>query len=305
MRLEAFNQSPAVSNYAGPLARNTNSANSPTALPSKEKPSASAADQVSLSDAGRALAQQGQQALDAGEKILGDLTRQTLTSLGISSKADALGAKIEFDSFTYSAKSTTSFSATRSLYQAENGQRQESASLQFRSEQQTEITGRGRITTADGRTFEFESQLQVANSREFSQSIASNDSQASAGQSSEPNSAQNIAALRGPAAQFAKNSALFSVIDDILNQIQAGKLGAKLDDTALAENTAGTAPKATTPQGIAVGEPNPNASSGLKPSPNKVLNLDQLQDGAARIARQLAQFDVQPSRAEAQFATAA
>ncbi len=234
-------------------------------------------DKVSLSNAGRALAQQAQQAGVAGEKILGDLTRQTLSSLGITSSADALGAKIEFDSFTYHAKSSTSLSASHSRYTDQNGSI-DSASLEFHSEQATEITGKGRITTADGRTFEFESQLQVHSKQDFT---LSEQSSSEAIGSEQDSNLQNIQALRGQHLRIADNSPLLSIIDDILQQIRDG-------------HGAAAAPTAQAPQGIAIGEPSPNSpnsanNAGAAPA-NDIFNLEQLNAGANKIAQQLKQL---------------
>lgn len=253
------------------------------------KPFAPSGSQVSLSDAGRTLSQQAQAAGQAGEKILGDLTRQTLSSLGITSAADALGAKIEFDSFSYSAKSSTSFAASYSRY-ADRGGVTENASIEFSSEQSTEVTGKGRITTADGRVFEFESQLQLQNKTDFSQS-ETRQAQAASANSESTSNAQNIAALRGPALQIAKNSPLLAAIEDILQQIRSngsnnsnGKSAAEIQTPAQ--------------QGIAVGEPNPNAQSfgdlgdlgDTSAITNDPFNLEQLSNGAAKIAQQLKQL---------------
>ncbi len=249
-------------------------------------------DKVSLSDAGRALAQQAQQAGEIGEKVLGDLTRQTLSSLGITSSADALGAKIEFDSFSYRARSSTSISATYSRYSDGQGS-SESSSLAFHSEQATEITGKGRITTADGRTFEFESQLQLLNKTDLN--LSSQSSQTGA---SEDSNLQNIQALRGQQLRIADNSPLFSIIDDILQQIRDGG----------AANAAGpaTAPPPP-PQGIAIGEPNPNAQADASAALDDIFNLSQLNAGANKIAQQLKQLQQisQPNFASPQLAVAA
>jgi hypothetical protein len=280
MRIDPYKLSANANNSALAGIPSSRNAASPALTDARDKlvkqvsPSGQSGNQVSISDAGRALSQLAQAAGEAGEKILSDLTRQTLSTLGITSAADALGAKIEFDSFSYSAKSTTSFAANYSRY-ADRGGITESAGLEFRSEQSTEVTGKGRITTTDGRVFEFESQLQVQNKTDFLQNETRQTQAGSVGNVSASN-AQNIAALRGPGLQIAKNSPLLAAIEDILQQIRSGQ-GAPSEEN-----------QTTPPQGIAIGEPNPNAAANSnKADP---FNLEQLSNSATKIAQQLKQL---------------
>lgn len=69
----------------------------------------------------------------------------------------AKGAKIEFDSFSLASQS--SFSALSLQQRDENGRISASA---FRLEEASQFTGRGTITTADGRSFEFEMDIRYS-----------------------------------------------------------------------------------------------------------------------------------------------
>lgn len=273
-------------------------------LQTAQQPVAAPSSQVAISDAGRNLAQQ---AGDASEKILGDLTRKSLSALGITSKDLAAGAKIEFDSLTYSATSSTSLSASRSLYQSGNARR-ESGSLQYHSEQSTQITGSGRITTADGRQFAFESALQVTSVLDVQRSVSSEASgDASNGESNGEDIFAQFPDLQFSAPPRANQGGgkddLLKIIDDILQQIRdnastdgaaniLGQIG-NLPGADAANQTEGKAAAATpsTNPGIAVGEPDPSRAGNA--SGARLLNLSQVQDAAARLAKQLEQFSEQ------------
>ncbi len=69
----------------------------------------------------------------------------------------AKGAKIEFDSFSLASQS--SFSALSLQQRDENGRISASA---FRLEEASQFIGRGTITTADGRSFEFEMDIRYS-----------------------------------------------------------------------------------------------------------------------------------------------
>lgn len=69
----------------------------------------------------------------------------------------AKGAKIEFDSFSLASQS--SFSALSLEQRDENGRISASA---FRLEEASQFIGRGTITTADGRSFEFEMDIRYS-----------------------------------------------------------------------------------------------------------------------------------------------
>jgi hypothetical protein len=105
-------------------------------------PSRNSVDQVNLSSSGLAL-QQADVAQEAG--LLGKLTRASLAN--VIPNAD--NAQISFDQLTYSDQRSVSF--------AQSG----NARL-FQSEQQTSLSGSGRITTADGQVFEFSAELEVS-----------------------------------------------------------------------------------------------------------------------------------------------
>lgn len=127
-------------------------------------------DQINLSSQGRAL-----QALDASGQdaetikaetdILSKLTRQSLTYL----VPDASSAKISFDHLSFSSSSNTSSSS--SFQQSSNGTR---ISNTFHSDQQASLIGSGHITTADGREFEFQAELDISSSTDISQLSQSN-----------------------------------------------------------------------------------------------------------------------------------
>lgn len=108
------------------------------------------ADQVTLSDQGKAAALDE---LTKDAAILGKLTRQSLSSL----TPDAGSAQITFDHLTYSKSSSFSLQ--------QNGN-----SGSFHSEQQQSISGTGHIKTADGREFEFSAELDVSQSLDVQQS---------------------------------------------------------------------------------------------------------------------------------------
>ncbi|MEN9868589.1 MAG: hypothetical protein RL748_4179 [Pseudomonadota bacterium] len=137
----------------------------------KNRSDAASADLVQLSGQGQAL-----QALDASgqdgqaeAEILSKLTRQSLTYL----VPDAQSAKISFDSLSFSSSSSTSFS------QISNGNGVASV---FHSEQKGSLVGHGLITTADGREFEFDAELDISSSTDISQVIQGGTNPASAGQ---------------------------------------------------------------------------------------------------------------------------
>ena len=118
-------------------------------------------DQIDISSQGRALqgleaSGQDAETIKAETEILSKLTRQSLTYL----TPDAASAKISFDHISFSSSSNTSFQ------QASNGN---SVSSVFHSDQQASLIGSGHITTADGREFEFEAELDISQSTDISQ----------------------------------------------------------------------------------------------------------------------------------------
>ncbi|WP_374353381.1 hypothetical protein [Chitinimonas sp.] len=116
-------------------------------------------DQDTVGAAGFGLAQQ----------LLSSFTGKALSLLGIVGKADADKVQISFDRLSYEASSaeSASFSSARSKGRDGSEQLQTSASL--RSEQRLGVAGHGTITTADGRKFEFDAQLQIDSSVELDQ----------------------------------------------------------------------------------------------------------------------------------------
>lgn len=282
MRIEPPQSGPAAKllpQFALPSAKGTDLANlSAPATPAK---AASSGDSLSLSDTGLDLARRGLQ--ESGE-IMADLTRGALSQLGITSKAEALGAKIEFDSLSFKTAQVTSISASRSFGFGSSGGAgayQQTANLSFRQEQQSAITAKGTITTADGRKFEFESELLVANKREL---------QIETSESGEADSAADLRNLLaqfqgGPGAggnAFQAQSPLFKMLDDVLNRLQQGQ------DLGLTELLQ-PASSGTPGQGIAVGEPNP----GRAPQAGNVFAdlqnsaLQQLRASADNLSRLL------------------
>lgn len=160
-----FSTPPGLSRLLGAL-RNPSDSNSGNQRITSPIPSTSltpfARDQVSLSPQGRALQQND---LRGQADVLSDLTRESLSIL----TPDAGSATISFDQLTYSNSSSVSFQR--------NGNR-----TQFLSEQQSSVTGTGRITTASGEEFEFTAELEVTQVLGVSQTSAANtNSQGNAG----------------------------------------------------------------------------------------------------------------------------
>lgn len=128
------------------LAGNGNASANAVANPSQ---AGSKTDQVSLSPRAQAL----QQADVAQESaLLGKLTRASLANF----IPNADKAQISFDQLTYSDQRSVSF--------AQSG----NASV-LQSEQQTSLSGTGRITTADGQVFEFSAELEVSQQTSIAQ----------------------------------------------------------------------------------------------------------------------------------------
>lgn len=139
-----FSTPPGLSRLLGAL-RNPSDTNSGNQRTTSPVPSTAltpfARDQVSLSPQGRALQQND---LRGQADVLSELTRESLSIL----TPDAGSATISFDQLTYSNSSSVSFQRS--------GNR-----TQFLSEQQSSVTGTGRITTASGEEFEFTAELEV------------------------------------------------------------------------------------------------------------------------------------------------
>ncbi len=132
---------------------------------------------VSLSDAGRALsAQQGAASnggtAEAGSsdfsqeaQLLSGVADKALAAMGIISVADEANTQVSFDALSYQVSSSTSASA--SVVQSQQGQQLTS---QYGQQQEAVLSGEGHIVTADGRSFEFQIQLQLDQSEQISQS---------------------------------------------------------------------------------------------------------------------------------------
>jgi hypothetical protein len=152
-----FSTPPGLSRLLGAL-RNPSDTNSGNQRTTSPIPSTSltpfARDQVSLSPQGRALQQND---LRGQADVLSELTRESLSIL----TPDAGSATISFDQLTYSNSSSVSFQRS--------GNR-----TQFLSEQQSSVTGTGRITTASGEEFEFTAELEVTQVLGVRQTTAAN-----------------------------------------------------------------------------------------------------------------------------------
>jgi hypothetical protein len=154
-------------------------------------------DQVSLSDAARALQAQGGtngsggSTDDAGgptgtsgtsalsptlspdftqeEQLLTSLADKSLAALGIISPADEAGTQVSFDALSYDVSSSASVSLQSQQAGTAGGTSSGAqASLQFGTAQEATLTGEGHIVTADGRDFTFQIELQVGESEQGS-----------------------------------------------------------------------------------------------------------------------------------------
>jgi hypothetical protein len=134
-------------------------------------------DPVSLSDAGRALSAQQSTAGSSGTvqagssdfsqeaQLLGGLADKALAAMGVISVADEANAKVSFDALSYQVSSSTSASVSASQSQ-QGGQ----VTAQYGQQQDAVFAGEGHIVTADGRSIEFQIQLQLDQSQQISQS---------------------------------------------------------------------------------------------------------------------------------------
>ena len=134
-------------------------------------------DPVSLSDAGRALAAQPATgsnggAVQAGSsdfsqeaQFLSGVADKALAAMGIISVADEANTQVSFDALSYQVSSSTS--ASGSVSQSPQGQQ---VTSQYGQQQDAVFAGEGHIVTADGRSFEFQIQLQLDQSEQISQS---------------------------------------------------------------------------------------------------------------------------------------
>jgi hypothetical protein len=127
-------------------------------------------DQVSLSNAARALqaqdanagsAQSGSPDMTQEEQLLTSLTDKSLAALGIVSASNESSTQVTFDSVSYnvSSSASTSQQTQQSGVQGQAGGGQ--SSTQFSNTQNATFTGEGHIVTADGQDFEFQIELQL------------------------------------------------------------------------------------------------------------------------------------------------
>lgn len=136
--------------------------------------------QVSLSDAARALAAfsgnganssgsstsssgsggtdgTGSSDFDQEAQYLGGVADASLVAMGIITPDQQAGTQITFDSLSYNVSSSTSAGISQ-----QNGQ----TIAQYGSEQQAQFVGQGHITTADGRTFDFQVEVDMDQSQQ-------------------------------------------------------------------------------------------------------------------------------------------
>lgn len=247
------------------------------------------ASQVSLSpQAVQKWQDDANHALDAGSDILQNLTRQTLSSLGITSQAEAMGARIEFDelhlkskttlSATFSSEGAPAAAPPPNRFERQRNGAQAAATLNpvsLHQEQASEISGSGRIILADGREFAFSSTLSVESSQ---------DSQFAAPAAGDGGQTGGL--------RLKSDSPLLNMLRDMLNRLQQGQAPDTNDKADTASNNTRPA------QGFAVGEPDPSRATDsnlfdFSPA------LNQLQQGAARLAQLL-----QPAQDSRPLATA-
>lgn len=124
--------------------------------------------QVTLSDAARALAAfdgngpasggSGSSDFNQEALYLGGITDASLVAMGIITPDQQAGTQITFDSLSYNVSSSASAGISE-----QNGQ----AVAAYGSEQQAEFVGQGHITTADGRTFDFQVEVDLDQSRQI------------------------------------------------------------------------------------------------------------------------------------------
>ncbi|HEX7642176.1 MAG TPA: hypothetical protein VF472_08220 [Burkholderiaceae bacterium] len=277
----SLSQAGAASNSFGPLASlahnwraldgyRQNAAADQGASPTNASDSAGT-DQVSLSDASRALAALGggtngpgnaasasaYGSSDFGKEAsyLGNIADASLVALGIITPDQQSGTQISFDSLSYQVSSSASAGISR-----QNGQ----MVAQYGSDQQAEFVGQGHITTADGRTFDFQIEVDL----EQSQQAEATGNSSAPGNAPAPSSSDNAAS---PAASTAQASSDPINWDEILKQskglIDLLESIGKLDQANSAANpavnpaaVAGTASNAG--PGAATSTPGGAASSG-------------------------------------------
>jgi len=171
-------------------------------------------DPVSLSDAGRALSAQqsttggtvqpGSSDFSQEAQLLGGLADKALAAMGVISVADEANAKVSFDALSYQVSSSTS--ASLSASQSRQGGQ---VTAQYGQQQDAVFAGEGHIVTADGRSIEFQIQLQLDQSQQISQSgsTAASDAANTANASNAANATDSSGGLSSLLAQlFGNNS---------------------------------------------------------------------------------------------------
>lgn len=159
-----------------------------------------AGDQVSLSDASRMLAALGGGADASGNtasssdnsagssdfaqeaSYLGGIADASLVALGIITPDQQSSTQVSFDSLSYQVSSSVAAG-----YSQQNGQ----TVAEYGSEQQAQFVGQGHITTADGRTFDFQIEVDLDQSQRV---------EAASGGNSSGNAPANVQSGADPAA---------------------------------------------------------------------------------------------------------
>jgi hypothetical protein len=136
----------------------------------------------------------GSSDFDQEAQYLGGVADASLVALGIITPDQQSGTQITFNSLSYNVSSSASAGVSQ-----QNGQ----AIAAYSSEQQAEFVGQGQITTADGRTFDFQIEVDLDQSQQA-------EAVGSAGASGDTQSASNPSAL-------AANSASSGVAGDAAN----------------------------------------------------------------------------------------
>ncbi|GAA5786835.1 hypothetical protein [Chitiniphilus shinanonensis] len=142
----------ALQNY--PRAGSSQAGRSGAASTTQGLDSLLAAAQPSDSAIGRRVGQLGQATLDMAQQFLGSFVEQLFGD-------QAKGMKVDFDSFELAAQSTASMATYDS-----RGAQGASQAAAFRLEDASSFVGRGKLTTADGRVFDFEIEVRYQSIQE-------------------------------------------------------------------------------------------------------------------------------------------
>ncbi|WP_051304929.1 hypothetical protein [Chitinilyticum litopenaei] len=150
------------------------------------------------------VSQLGRATVDMAQQFLGDFAQSLFGEA-------AKGMKVSFDSFELSAQST----AAAAAYQASGPEGSTSAAA-FRLEDASSFTGRGTLTTADGRSFEFE--IEVRYQRVQEAAYASSSQQLPAAQSQ---AAPGAAPANTPLTAGDLRSQFAGIASDLLDALSA------------------------------------------------------------------------------------